>query len=68
VGEHLAGLYSLIATCEANEVNPVDLSRRRPHSRAEPSRLADRRVAAAQLEPAETRAVGLSRSAANTKR
>jgi transposase len=23
-GENLAGLYSLIATCEANEVNPVD--------------------------------------------
>ena len=22
-GENLAGLYSLIATCEANEVNPV---------------------------------------------
>jgi transposase len=22
-GEHLAGLYSLIATCEANGVNPV---------------------------------------------
>jgi IS66 C-terminal element len=24
VGENLAGLYSLIATCEANEVDPVD--------------------------------------------
>ena len=23
-GENLAGLYSLIATCEANAVNPVD--------------------------------------------
>jgi transposase len=23
-GENLAGLYSLIATCEANDVNPVD--------------------------------------------
>jgi transposase len=23
-GENLAGLYSLIATCEANGVNPVD--------------------------------------------
>jgi transposase len=23
-GENLAGLYSLIATCEANVVNPVD--------------------------------------------
>ena len=23
-GENLAGLYSLIATCEANQVNPVD--------------------------------------------
>jgi transposase len=23
-GENLSGLYSLIATCEANQVNPVD--------------------------------------------
>jgi transposase len=23
-GENLAGLYSLIATCEANDVNPVE--------------------------------------------
>jgi hypothetical protein len=24
IGENLAGFYSLIATCEANQVNPVD--------------------------------------------
>jgi IS66 C-terminal element len=48
-GENLAGLYSLIATCEANDINPVDYLTD-VLIRVQTPGLADRRAAAAQLE------------------
>jgi len=59
-GENLAGLYSLIATCEANEVKPSRLPRRCPAPRANTSCVADRRAPAAQLDATRTPAVGLT--------
>jgi len=50
-GECLAGLYSLIASCEVNGVNPVAyLADVLLH--LQPAPLADRRSATAQLEAA----------------
>ena len=54
-GENLAGLYSLIATCEANGVNPVDYLADVLLRVQTPPGLADRRAAAAQLEPDQRR-------------
>ncbi len=45
-GENLAGLYSLVATCQANGVNPAAYLRRRPRPARQPPRRPTRRAAA----------------------
>jgi transposase len=65
-GENLAALYSLIATCEVNGVNPVEyiadvLMRVQSHPASRIDELLPHNWTA------ETPAVGLSRSAANPK-